>query len=140
MEEVSQKTQNDVTDDAVDAGEQDAQNMVILAYNVPPEYTLYNFEQLMATHLRDTEDVTIIPPFPWQDRADCPWKIIFRDRNEYDYFVNLQEVVVPASGNGRMTVTISFVQGDLDDIPDIPFKEDENLLMSEHCNVKELKH
>ncbi|CDR95607.1 hypothetical protein, conserved [Babesia bigemina] len=110
--------------------------LVLLAYNAPADYTLYNFQDMIAEKVGEVGQLSIIAPFPWQDRTSCPWKIICNDRRGYDAMLAMKHVWLKNESGGDSTSAITFVAGDLDDIPDIPFKEDEQLLMSEHCNAK----
>ncbi|GBE61226.1 zinc finger containing protein, putative [Babesia ovata] len=116
--------------------EQATTPLVVLAYNIPADYTLYNFQDMITARYGDIGQLSIIAPFPWQDRNCCPWKIICKDRESYDKMLTVRHMWLKDETGKDSSVAITFVAGDLDDIPDIPFKEDEQLLMSEHCNVK----
>ncbi|EDO05421.1 hypothetical protein BBOV_I003390 [Babesia bovis T2Bo] len=136
MDETSQHDANTLVKEEVP---EQNELLVALAYNVPQDYTLYQFEQLINEHVVNTKHVKIIPPYPWQDKAVCPWKLVFDYKSDYDTTIQMEELIMHLGGNSRNIATISFIPGDADDIPDIPFKEDENQLMSEHCNPLDQK-
>ncbi|ORM41085.1 uncharacterized protein BXIN_0318 [Babesia sp. Xinjiang] len=117
----------------------DAETLVILAYNVPVEYQLTNFENLLSAHISDISKVTIIPPFSWQDRVDSAWKIVCQDRNIHESILKLESVLVKLNGIHSTPQSIAFVAGDEYDLPSIPFREDEKSIMLERPRLRTSK-
>lgn len=104
---------------------------VILAYNVPKNYTVAMFEDLLRTTFPRVKGVAVHPIQPWENPYDYPRKIQCEDRETYELILAKQDIWVKSDSMAQASQAITFVRGDADDIPHIPFKSDEKLLVGD---------
>ncbi|KAK1443086.1 hypothetical protein BgAZ_306040 [Babesia gibsoni] len=105
---------------------------VILAYNVPEAYTVSMMEELIAKTLPNVKKPTVMVPPPWEDRSCYPLRITCSNVETYDAILAKQDIWVKSDVMNQASQAITFMAGDMMDIPHVPFKSDAMLLMKEH--------
>lgn len=105
---------------------------LILAYNVPDTYTSRMLEELITKTLPVAKKIQVLSYFPWENRKYFPRKIVCADSGTYDTILAKQDIWVKSEIITQPSQAITFVPGDPLDIPQIPFKSDNALLIQEH--------
>ncbi|KAK2197452.1 hypothetical protein BdWA1_000452 [Babesia duncani] len=109
---------------------------ILRVYNVPSHYTVVDMEKLINDRMPNSNIERIILPFPWQERTDCPWKIICGDENTYNKFLSMEHIYLSNDKASRFQPAITFMEGDPLDMAELPTKADESLLLNEYLDKR----
>ncbi|XP_954886.1 uncharacterized protein TA03255 [Theileria annulata] len=117
--------------DSVENTEDSNDNLIIRAYNVPSEYTISKFHDLIKENCSAAQLESIIPPQPWDDPVDTCWIIICKNSKTYKSLLALEDIWLKADKNDKFSPAVTFLPGQQHDLPHIPSKSDEQLLINQ---------
>ncbi|KAF5153099.1 hypothetical protein TpMuguga_03g02305 [Theileria parva strain Muguga] len=117
--------------DKLEKTENSEDNLIIRAYNVPSEYTISKLQELIKENCSSAQLDRVIPPEPWDDPVDTCWLIICKNSKTYKSLLALEDIWLKVDKNDKLSSAVTFLPGHQFDLPQIPSKSDEQVLLTQ---------